>query len=105
MAASTTRATPEGTEFSISGNRVVFPDGTHEHGGGVALTDEVATHILAFPGSGADEDTQTEWEHTGESKDTRVGSSKVVEIRQTSFGRERTVHVTLVDIADATVEL
>jgi len=99
------QTTEEGTEFSVSGGRVIFPDKGHEHGGGVALTDEVATYLLAFPGSGSDEETQTEWEWTGETEPTRVGDSKVVEIRQTSFGRERTVHVTLVDIADATIHL
>lgn len=99
------KTTPEGTAYTISGSRVVFPDTGHEHGGGVALTDEVATHILAFPGAGADETTQIEWEHTGDSRDTRVGTSKIIEVRQTSFGRERTVHVTLVDIGDATVDL
>jgi hypothetical protein len=97
--------TPEGTTFEVSGNRVVFPDNDHDLGGGVAITDEVATEILAFPGAGSDEETQTEWEATGRLETTRVGSSKVVEIRQTSFGRTRTVQVTLVDIADATLEL
>lgn len=105
MKATSIRTTPEDTEFTVTGNRVVFPDHGHEHGGGVALTDELATHMLAFPGSGSDDETQTEWEYTGENKETRVGPSKVLEVRQTSFGRERTVHVTLVDIADATVEL
>lgn len=105
MKATSTQTTEEGTEFTVSGDRVVFPDEGHEAGGGVALTYGVGDTIIAFPGSGADEETQTEWEATGETRDTRVGESKVVEVRQTSFGRERTVHVTLVDIADATLEL
>lgn len=99
------QTTPEGTEFSISGDRVVFPDNDHEHGGGVALPDSLVTEMLAFPGSGHDEQTQTEWEFTGELAETRVGDSKVLEVSQTSFGRTRTVRVTLVDIADANVEV
>ena len=97
--------TPEGTEYTITGSRAVFPDTTGPHGGGVALTDEVATDLMAFPGAGSDEATQTEWEWTGDTRPTRVGESKVIEIRQTAFGRERTAHVTLVDVGDATVGL
>ena len=96
-----TRTTPEGTEFSITGSRAVFPVPDHEHGGGVALTDEAVTEILAFPGCGSRDDGQLEWEWTGDTEETRVGDSKIIELRQTSFARERTVRVTLVDIADA----
>lgn len=106
MATSTrTQTTPEGTEFETTGGRVIFPTPDHPHGGGVALTDDVVTQILAFPAGGSDEDTQTEWTATGTTTETRVGDSKLVEITQTSFGRERTVTVSLVDVADANVEV
>jgi len=99
-----TQTTPEGTKFTTTGNRAVFPTPDHKHGGGVALTDSVVSEILAFPGGGHDDETQTEWEATGNLQDTRIGDSKEVRITQTSFGRERTVTVTLVDVADANVE-
>jgi hypothetical protein len=101
---SSTMTTPEGTEFETIGSRVVFPDNDHPQGGGVALPDDLVTQILAFPGSGHHEETQTEWTATGDTTETRVGRSKLVEITQTSFGRERTVTVSLVDIGDANVE-
>lgn len=102
------QATPEGTEFSVSGNRVVFP-AEHEHGGGVALTAGLIDTIIAFPDDGSDDETQTEWTTTGETVTTRLGDdeaaeSRVVRITQTSFGRERTVEVSIVDLADAEMD-
>lgn len=97
--------TPEGVSFTITGGRVVFPTPEHKTGGGVSLTDEAVTEILAFPDAGEREDEQLEWEATGEIRQTRVGSSKVVKLTQTSFGRTRTTKKTLVDVADANVKV
>ena len=99
------RTTPEGTEFTIAGGRIVFPTPEHELGGGVDVRPEIVSEILMFPEAGKDEKSGLEWEHVDESRETRVGSSKVIELRASHFGTERTTRVTLVDIADADVEL
>jgi len=96
--------TPEGVSFTTTGGRIVFPTPDHETGGGISLTDDAVTEILAFPDEGEREEEQLEWEHTGEYRQTRVGSSKVVKLTQTSFGTERTTKKTLVDIGDANVK-
>ena len=101
MATSEMQTTKEGTEFTVTGSRVVFPTPDHEMGGGVAITDEAATKIMAFPDDGKREKEQLSWEWTGETQETRIGESKVLQITQTSFGRERTTEKTLVDVADA----
>lgn len=96
--------TREGREFETVGDRIVFPTPEHEFGGGVAIADAAASKILTSPESGEFEKYQLCWEWTGENVGTRVGKSKLIEITQTSFGRDRTVIVSLVDIADANLE-
>lgn len=101
----TIQTTAEDFEFRVSGGRVIIPTPDHEAGGGVALTSDVITQILAFPTRGRHEETQVEWEYTGDTNETRVGASKVVEIVQTSFGTTRTTTATLVDLGDSELEL
>lgn len=96
------QTTPEGTEFKSSGNRAIFPCAA---GGGVALTNEAVSAIVDSPEGGELEEGQISWEWTGDVVDTRVGESKQLKITQTSFGRDRSVTVSLVDVADADAEV
>lgn len=102
--ATQTQTTPEGTEYKPTGSRIIFPTPDHEYGGGVTLTEDSAADIRHHPDDGEHVEEQLEWHHTGETIETRAGPSKELEITQTSFGRERTVAVSLVDVADAELD-
>lgn len=98
------QTTREGFEYRATGRRVIIPTPDHEDGGGIALTAGAFATILVTPERGEHETTQTDWHTTGDTVDTRVGPSKVVEISQTAFGTVRTTTASLVDLADAELD-
>lgn len=94
--------TDDGTEYVITGGRVVIPTPEHEHGGGVDLREKDASEIVAgvIDGETSGENRNIEWEYLGTKSDTRVGPSKEIRVTRSIFSKERSVTLTLVDLAD-----